>query len=141
MDNKRQQKTKIHKEHSPQLVLPLPCALACLTTSSSSLIVCRSLASRSSISLYLAPAALSRANCSPRSLSLTSSNCQGPPFLGDIEEGEERGGGGGVWTTTEAGMKRTTGREENQVFKSLQGRYLNHTIFVRAEVRFVFYFL
>ncbi len=47
---------------------------------------------------------------------------------------------GGVWTTTEEGMRRTTGREENQVFKSWEGRILNQTVFVRGEVRFVFYF-
>ncbi len=58
--------------------------------------------------------------------------------MGGIEKGE--GGGGG--TTTEARMKSTTTREENEVFKSWEweGRVVNHTVFVRGEVRFVFYF-
>jgi hypothetical protein len=71
--------------HSARLLLPLTCVLAC-----------RSLASSSSMSLYLSPTALSRATCSARSLKFTCSNCQGPPFLGGIfEDGEGEGAGGG----------------------------------------------
>ena len=95
-DNRRQHKTNRHNEHSAQPVLPLPCLLACLCSSSSCLLACRSLASASSISLYLSHAALSRPNCSARSLNLTCSNCQGPFLLGGIErdgEGGWRGGG------------------------------------------------
>jgi hypothetical protein len=58
--------------------------------------------------------------------------------MGGITGGE--GGGGGGWRTTEAGMKNTTAREEKEVFKSWEGRIVNHTVFVRGEVRFVFYF-
>jgi hypothetical protein len=61
--------------------------------------------------------------------------------LGGIDKGEGGGRGGGGWTTTEEGMKRTTGRVGKEVFKSWEGRFLNHTVFVRGEVRFVFYFL
>ncbi len=126
-DNKRQHKTKRHKAHSAQLLLPLPGVLSR-----------RSLASSSSIALCLSPAALSRATCSARSLNFTSSTCQGPAFLGGIRNGEGEGGG---LRSTEAGMKSTTAKEKNEVFKSWKGSFMRHTVFVRGEVRFVSYFL
>ena len=78
-DKRRHHKTKTHKMHSAQLVLPLFRSVPCV-------LVCGSLSSSSNCP-YLTYAALSRATCSARSLNLTVSNCQGPALLGGIWRG------------------------------------------------------
>ncbi len=107
---RRQQTTNTHKMYSVQLVLPLcrsvPWTVLCGSASFS--------LSSSSICLYLIAAALSRATCSARSLNLTCSNCQGPSLLGGIRTGTR---GWKVWET-EAGMERTTAKNEKEDFKS-----------------------
>ena len=107
---RRQQTTNTHKMHSVQLVLPL-CRSVPWTILRGSLSF--SLSS-SSICLYLIAAALSLATCSARSLNLTFSNCQGPTLLGGIRTGAR---GWKVWET-EAGMERTTAKNEKEDFKS-----------------------
>ena len=78
---KRQHKTKAHKIHSVQVLLPWLDSVPCIRLGGS-------LYSSSSC-LYLSSAALSLAICSARSLNFTVSNCQGPALFGGIgiEEG------------------------------------------------------
>ena len=73
---KRQHKTKTHKIHSVQVLLPWLRSVLCLLRGGS--------LSLSSSCLYLIAAALSLATCSARSLNFTVSNCQGPGLLGGI---------------------------------------------------------
>ncbi len=107
---RRQQTTNTHKMHSVQLVLTLCRSVLWLLLRDS---IAYS-PSYSSTCLYLIAAALSLATCSARSLNLTCSNCQGPTFLGGI------GVGARGWKVgeTEAGMERTTARNEKEDFKS-----------------------
>jgi hypothetical protein len=112
-DKRRHHKTKTHKMHSAQLVLPVfrsvPSVLLC---------GCGSLPSSSSC-LYLTSAALSHATCSARSLNLSVSNCQGCFLRWHRDWGQGGGGRGGIHTTDAKGENNNDGRKG--IFEKLEG--------------------